>query len=370
MPTNPMNEVFQHLRRAALPRNGEGLTDGQLLENYLSHRDEAALADIVRRHGTMVWGVCRRVLRDYHEAEDAFQTTFLVLVRKASSIASRELLANWLYGVAHQTALKARATAAKRRSRESQVTDMPEPEAVQQDLWHDLQPLLDRELSRLPDKYRIPIVLCDLEGKTRKEAARQLGCPEGTIAGRLARARSMLAARLARRGIAMAGGALAAIPPLHMASASVPASIVTSTIKAASLYATGQVVIAGVISVEVITLTEAVLKAMLLTKLKIVSGILALIPLFAVADMVGNYSTRNESQTYNGRALSAVVFRNDLDENLRPDSIQQPDNIVSPKTAVQAPEDHKVPAGKRLPPGLAKKAANHPGRVAWLKAHG
>src|SRR5215831_15632506 len=206
-----MREVIRHIRRALLPRDGAGLTDGQLLESFLSRRDEAALAALVHRHGPMVWGVCRRVLPDFHDAEDAFQATFLVFVRKAVSIASRELLANWLYGVAHQTALKARATAARRKGRERQVTQMPEPAAAEQDLWRDLQPLLDEELSRLPDKYRAVIVLCDLEGKTRKEAARQLGCPDGTVAGQLARARAMLAKRLARRGIGLSGGALAAV---------------------------------------------------------------------------------------------------------------------------------------------------------------
>src|SRR5882672_11131187 len=110
MATSEMSEVIQHLRRAVLLQEGAGLTDGRLLENYISRRDEAALAALVRRHGPLVWGVCRRVLRNYHDAEDAFQATFLVLIRKAASIASRELLANWLYGVAHQTALEARAT--------------------------------------------------------------------------------------------------------------------------------------------------------------------------------------------------------------------------------------------------------------------
>src|SRR6516165_8974263 len=127
MANNQMSEVLQHLRKAALLRDGAGLTDGQLLEDYLRHREEAALTALVRRHGPMVWGVCRRVLPNYHDAEDAFQATFLVLLRKAASIASRELLANWLYGVAHQTALKARAQAARRRTRERQVTELPEP---------------------------------------------------------------------------------------------------------------------------------------------------------------------------------------------------------------------------------------------------
>src|SRR5262249_34368415 len=154
---------------------GAGLTDGELLEAHLRRRDEAALAALVRRHGSMVWGVCRRVLHNHHDAEDAFQATFLVLVRKAASIVPRDMVGNWLYGVAHQTALKARTTTAKRRRRERTLTGMPEPAMAEQPVWRDLQPLLDEELSRLPDKYRAVIVLCDLEGKTRKEAARQLG---------------------------------------------------------------------------------------------------------------------------------------------------------------------------------------------------
>src|SRR5205085_9151313 len=130
-----------------------------------------------------------RVLRNNHDAEDAFQTTFLVLVRKAASIVPKEAVGNWLYGVAHQTALNVRATVTRRRKRERRATNMPEPEARHDNLWHELQPLLDHELRRLPDKYRVAIVLCDLEGKTRKEAARQLGLVEGTMASRLARAR-------------------------------------------------------------------------------------------------------------------------------------------------------------------------------------
>src|SRR5690349_23314732 len=150
MATSRMSEVISHLRRTVLLREGAGRTDGQLLEDYLSRREEAALAALVRRHAPMVWGVCRRVLSNHHDAEDAFQATFLVLVRKAASIASRELLANWLYGVAHQTALKARATAARRKGRERQVDNMPEP-TVPEVRDTDLRSLLDEELSRLPN---------------------------------------------------------------------------------------------------------------------------------------------------------------------------------------------------------------------------
>src|SRR5262249_20126127 len=127
MPTSPINEVIQHLRGAALLREGADLTDGQLLECFVSRREGAALEVLVRRHGPMVWGVCRRLLRSHHDAEDAFQATFLVLVRKAASVLPRAMVGNWLYGVAHQTARKARATGARRRLRERQVTAMPEP---------------------------------------------------------------------------------------------------------------------------------------------------------------------------------------------------------------------------------------------------
>jgi RNA polymerase sigma factor (sigma-70 family) len=273
MVTGQMSEVIQHLRRTVLLRDGAGLTDGQLLEDYLSRRDEAALAALLRRHGPMVWGVCRRILRDYHDAEDAFQATFLVLVRKAASIVPREMVANWLYGVAHQTALKARATAARRKAWERQVTEMPEPAVAEQDHWLDLQPLLDEGLSRLPNKYRAVIILCDLEGKTRKEAARQLGVPEGTVAGWLARARTMLAKRLARCGLAVSGGPLAVVLAQNVASASVPTPVVLSTIKAATLLAASQST-SGIISAKVAVLMEGVLRTMFQAKLKVVTVVL------------------------------------------------------------------------------------------------
>jgi RNA polymerase sigma factor (sigma-70 family) len=274
MAHHPMSEVLQHLRRAALRRDGADLTDGQLLEDYLRRRDEAALAALVRRHGPMVWGVCRRVLRNYHDAEDAFQATFLVLVRKAASVVPRQMLANWLYGVAHQTARKARATTAMRGARESQVTRMPEPAATDPELWDDLQPLLDQELAGLPDIYRVALVLCNLEGKTRKEAARQLGVPEGTLAARLARGRVLLARGLARHGLAVSGGTLAAVLAQNAARAGVPMALGSSTIKAASLYAAGPAAATGVVSAKAAGLAEGVVKTMLLTKVKVVTSVL------------------------------------------------------------------------------------------------
>src|SRR5262249_1291808 len=152
----------------------------------------------------------------------------------------REMAANWLYGVAYQTALKARSAAAKRKQRERQSLEIPEPAVEERDTGFDLRPLLDQELSRLPDKYRVPLGLCDLEGKTRKEAGHQLGWPEGTAAGRLATAREMLARRLARRDVGLSGGALPAVLSVAAASASAPPALVASTLEAASLLAAGR----------------------------------------------------------------------------------------------------------------------------------
>ncbi len=273
MSTNQLSGVIHHVRRAMLRRDAAGLTDGQLLEDFVSHRDEAAFANLVQRHGPMVWGVCWRVLGNYHDAEDAFQAAFLVLMRKAASIVPREMVANWLYGVGRQTALKARATAAKRKGRERQVTEIPEPSVADPGRWHDLRPLLDDELGHLPDRYRSVIVLCDLEGNTRRETARQLGVPEGTVGGWLARARVMLAKRLVRRGAAVSSGALGTMLSQNSASAGAPASVISSTIKAAAVVTAGKAASAGLISVKVASLTQGVLKTMMMAKLKIALGV-------------------------------------------------------------------------------------------------
>ena len=161
-----MKTVVRYLRRVALLEGGNGASDGQLLEAFLTQRDEAAFEALLRRHGPMVLGVCRRMLRNSHDAEDAYQATFLVLVRKASTIRPRDLVGNWLYGVAHQTALQARRAVARRRAKEVQVAVMPDTDAVRHDQWPDV-PLLDQELSRLPDIYRAVLVLCEVEGRTR-----------------------------------------------------------------------------------------------------------------------------------------------------------------------------------------------------------
>ena len=239
MVSRMQSNVFHRLRSVALQQNG-GAADGDLLEHYVRLKDEASFEAILRRHCRMVLGVCRRVLGNGHDAEDAFQATFLVLVRKAASIRPTAMVGNWLYGVAYRTALEARKAAAKRRAKEAHVTPRLEtPLDNHDDELAHLRPLLDQELTRTPDKLRSILVLCDLEGRTRKEAAQQLGLPDGTVASRLSRARAVLAKRLSRRGVSLASGIIAAIVAQEAASAATPLALVSSTIKAATAFAAG-----------------------------------------------------------------------------------------------------------------------------------
>jgi RNA polymerase sigma factor (sigma-70 family) len=263
MPTNRLRGALEHLRRTLAPP-GDGATDGQLLARFLADRDEEAFAALVRRHGPMVLGVCRRVLGHAQDAEDAFQAAFLVLARKAASVRKRAAVGSWLYGVAYHTARRARDARSRRRAREKQVDAMPHPE-VRHPEPQDWRPVLDRELAALPEKYRAALVLCDLEGRTRREAARLLGLPEGTLSSRLATARRMLAERLSRRGVAFSGGALAVALGEGASSARVPGALVWSTAKATA----GNLAAA---STPAAVLMKEVLREMLMAKLKVVLG--------------------------------------------------------------------------------------------------
>ena len=233
--------------------------DADLIARFLARADEGAFAELVRRHGPMVLGVCRRFLGPTPDADDAFQAAFLVLVRRARQVAWRESVGAWLYGVAVRVARKARAVRARRRAAERQVTPMtpaPTAPAAEPD---DLAAVLDEELAALPEAYRRPLVLCELQGRTRREAARELGLAEGTLSSRLARGRRLLRARLARRGVGPA--AVAGL------TAAVPADLAAATVRGAAAVLGGA---AGTVPAAVWSLTEGVVKTMVTAKLKLV----------------------------------------------------------------------------------------------------
>ncbi|HMF12591.1 MAG TPA: sigma-70 family RNA polymerase sigma factor [Gemmataceae bacterium] len=216
----------------------------------------------------MVLGVCTRVLGGVHDAEDAFQATFLVLVRKASSIRAPGSLGPWLYGVAYRTALKAKAQALKRQKLEKPLVDVAAPAVGDRVILDDLRAVLDEEVNCLPAKYRVPFVLCYLQGKTNAQAAKMLGCAQGTIFSRLARARERLQKRLGRR-LAIPSGVFALLLTQSTVSEAVPVSYSLSTSKAALAFAAGKAAVAGTSSAPAAALAEGVLRAMFLTKLKI-----------------------------------------------------------------------------------------------------
>jgi len=276
---NRLGAVLQHLRKISAKEDSCNLRDEELLERFVTHRDETAFEFLLARHGPMVLNVCRRMLPDQHLVQDAFQATFLVLVRKASSIGKRELLTNWLYGVAYRTAAKAKVEAAKRRARESAVNPKQVTDPLTEISARELLAVLDEELSALPAQYRGPLVLCYLEGKTRDEAAKKSAWSLATLARRLERGRKLLKARLDRRGLALPMTLFSVLLAGETASASVPSSWVASTVEAATLIAAGQTVAAGVVSPNVIALTQGVLKTMSFSKLKATAAILFIVGL-------------------------------------------------------------------------------------------
>lgn len=262
MVVRQLRDVVKHLRRYSILRNDGTLTDDELLGLFASKHDEDAFKALVTRHGPLVLGVCRRVLGHVHDAEDAFQVTFIVLARKAATLRKPKLVGNWLYGTAYRIALKAKSLRARRCAREIQVSELPQVATVdERSCCGDLGPLLDEELSRLPKKYRAPLVLCHLKDRSRKEAAAQLQIPEGTLSSRLATARAMLAKRLGHRGVTISGGVLAMVLTKETASACLPPSLISATTKAAMLCAAGQMAAAG-LSPHAVALAEGMVSTL------------------------------------------------------------------------------------------------------------
>jgi RNA polymerase sigma factor (sigma-70 family) len=264
-------------------------SDAALLERFVVDNDEAAFEVLVQRHGPMVHGVCRRILVDSHEAEDAFQATFLVLARRAGTIRTPGAIGAWLHAVACQVATRAR----KARSQRDRVLILTEldigqtnpAESVDAE-WRELRPVLDEELGRLPEKYRAPVVLCYLEDRSNAEAAEQLGWPVGTVKGRLARARSLLQNRLARRGVALGAGLLATAGASRVAlAATVPAALATATVQQALLIATGAAPVTAGTTPAVAALYKGGLLAMKVSRIKLFGALLGLLAVCAFSSV-------------------------------------------------------------------------------------
>ena len=261
-----LSATFDHMGRVLRADDIAALPDAELVGRFVERRDEAAFTALVRRHGSLVLAVCRRVLRHEQDAEDAFQATFLVLARNAASVGRAGAVGNWLYGVAYNVARKAKTVRYRREAKEREAaTQRPDPPAE----TTDLRELLDGELRAMPDRYRAPVVLCDLMGLTIREAAAEVGCPAKTLGTRLTRGRTLLAGRLTRKGVSIgAAGLVAALTQLTpAANAAVPAKLLDSTTQTAIGFATG----AAVVPPAVAVLAEGVKTVTTLKTLKLLA---------------------------------------------------------------------------------------------------
>jgi RNA polymerase sigma factor (sigma-70 family) len=267
-----ITSVLKQLQHVVMRRYDGGLSDVELLERFVVARDPAAFEVLIWRHGSMVFGICRRMLGNFHDAEDALQATFLALSRQAGSIGKRASLAGWLCKVAYRIALRARTRAAKHATT-SVVDEVPAQAAIDPGLAEDVRLALEEELHRLPEKYRAALVLYYWSGLTNREIAGVLDCPIGTVSTRMARGRALLRSRLARRGVTVAGTALVAWFE-QPAMATLPLTLVQETVRAGLLFATGRGAVAGTISPGTLALAEGVLKMTMVNKLKVIAAVL------------------------------------------------------------------------------------------------
>ena len=281
-----LHEVLRRLRNSIAPGAGEGLADAELLRRWVASRDEAAFEVLVWRHGPMVLSQCRRWLPREHDADDAFQAAFFALARKAGGVRSGEGLAAWLHRVAFRICLHARS-ASRETALGADVMDQRACGPLAEASARELRAVLDEEVSRLPERYRAPFVLCYFAGRTNAEAARELGRPVGTILSRLATARQRLRVRLSRRGLAPAATA-AVLTATAASQAQVPASLASTTVKTATLFAAGGAA-AATCARPAVDLTEGVMKAMFAAKIKTAAAVVLSVALLGTGGGMFGY---------------------------------------------------------------------------------
>jgi len=330
-------DVFGYVRGLFAEPRADDQADSTLLRRFLDRNDEAAFGILVNRHGAVVMRVCRQVLGNQEDAEDAFQATFLVLARKAATVRQGEALAAWLYRVAYHIAVQARSRSAKRQVHEKEVAAMRKEETVNLSDWDDVWPVLHEEVNQLPAKLRTPVVLCYLNGKTNEEAADQLNWPVGTVKTRLSQGRDVLRDRLSRRGVVIPFGLLgAALLAETQATAALPASLVAATVRAAALASAGQAAAVAGVSAQVATLADQAVATLFVGKLKTLAASVAL-SLGVAAGGVGVWSHHQQADetqqvAVNSRSVAVPVAKAPRTQAAATDpaqpSVEQPSSRV------------------------------------------
>jgi RNA polymerase sigma factor (sigma-70 family) len=341
--------VLQHLRSLV----GGQRSDSELLACFVMRRDPAAFAALVRRHGPMVLGVCRRVLRHEQDAEDACQAAWLVLARKAGSIRKHQSVSSWLHGVAYRVAMNLKRQIQRHRAVDGPGIAAARSDPVQELTWREVRSALDKELERLPERLRAPIVLCYLEGKTRDEAAAVLGWTPGALRGRLERGRLLLRARLGRCGLALSTTLIATALAEDARAAGLPLAVSRLTIEAATRLAAGEGAISGLISARVARLAQGVIQTMLLSKLKGLTACALVMGLVVGGGVLGYRTAGAQAQPLDPQQdrAPATALAEPVAESWRETAtlqVQQPTALAAPVLCLDFSPD-----GKRLAVGAA-----------------
>jgi len=313
MAKHSLNGVLHHVRILAAVQTDRGLADPVLLKRFVEQNDEAAFTVLIERHGPMVLGVCRRALQHAQDAEDACQATFLVFARKARSIRKSASLGSWLHGIACRIAANLRRQRMRRHKRQQRAASpvVPAEAALQ---WREVQTILDEELQQLPERHRAPLLLCYWQGKTRDEAAGELGLSTGKLHGLLERGRHLLRERLTQRGLTLSAALCASFATAEAAPAAVSPTLVVSATKAALTIAAGQSLSPSLVSSQVLALTKEVLTGMFLTKLKVATASVLVVGL-AAALVAGSLATPGSAQNPPTQAKQPdVVAKSESDE--------------------------------------------------------
>ncbi len=368
MASGPMPTVVRTLRRLAVASAGDALTDRELLDRFARRREEAAFEAVVRRHGPMVFGACRRLLRDRHEAEDVFQATFLVLARKAATGRWAASVGPWLYEVASRLATKSRGAAARRHVDPARLETRRPPETFGDVSAREVRSVLDEELGRLPERLRAPLVLCYLEGKSAGEAAASLGWRKTTLKGRLAQARDLLRGRLVRRGLAPAA-ALGAFAGAGQAPAA-PPTLCASTIRLAVLLAAAEASAVPGLSAPVARLVEGTLASLVASRLR--NGALLLLALGLLAAGAGAVAHPSRGEKSQRPADEAKTFPPQEIPTPRVDASGDPlpDEAIAWLGTTRLRHGDYVSALAFSPDGKALLATAGDGVVTWDPATG
>ncbi|WZO99035.1 sigma-70 family RNA polymerase sigma factor [Isosphaeraceae bacterium EP7] len=340
-------------------------TDAQLLDCFKGsegHDSEAAFTTLVRRHGPMVLRVCRGVLKDEHDAQDAFQATFLVLARGASSVRDRSSVAGWLFGVSHRVSSRAKVALARRRTHERRAAlmiDRMRQEGAGDS--HVDRSALDEEIRKLPEKYREPIVLCYIEGLSQEQAAAHLGWPSGTVRGRLCKARNLLRARLARRGLVVPAAAIAVASTARETLAAVPTSLVDSTVRAAMLSGAGKAVAAGAASSTVAALANGTALSTTAAWLKLTAVLVGI----GLASMTVPGAAGYLGQSRNPPAAESPEPKSpDFVPPPRANPRVEPEAVIKAAPVAGLPNAAKPPVDPKRPPRNPSVLANPMGAIA------